>query len=134
MSGLVVDASVSVSWLLDDEDDPRADMALEEVEANGCIVPQLWHIETRNSLLISERRGRIASDSVDERLRSLGELPIETDARPSLQAAFELAKTHGLTMYDAMYLELAKREGATLATLDRALRRAALAEGLQLLA
>ena len=37
-------------------------------------------------------------------------------------------------MYDAIYLELAVREGATLATLDRALRRAALAEGLRLLA
>ena len=134
MSGLVPDASIIIAWLLDDEDDPRADMAVSEIEANGGIVPWLWHIETRNTLLIAERRGRLASDSVEERLRSLMELPVETDARPDLQSAFELARTHGLTMYDAMYLELAKREDATLATLDRALRRAALAEGLQLLA
>ena len=134
MSGLVPDASIIIAWLLDDEDDPRADMAVNEIEADGGIVPWLWHMETRNTLLIAERRGRIASDDVEERLADLRELPVETDTQPDLQSAFELARTHGLTMYDAMYLELAKREGATLATLDRALRRAALAEGLRLLA
>ena len=134
MSGLVPDASIIIAWLLDDEDDPRADMAVNEIEADGGIVPWLWHMETRNTLLIAERRGRIASDDVEERLADLRELPVETDTQPDLQSAFELARTHGLTMYDAMYLELAKREDATLATLDRALRRAAVAEGLQLLA
>ena len=41
-----------------------------------------------------------------------------------------LGEAHGLTAYDAMYLDLAIRLGADLATLDAALRRAALAEGI----
>jgi len=44
-----------------------------------------------------------------------------------------LAKTHKLTLYDAAYLELAMRKGATLATKDVALARAAKSAGVPLL-
>ena len=95
-------------------------------------MPQLWHLETRNSLLTAERRGRLSSEEVKERLDALKGLPIVTDEQPDLQSAFDLARTHELSLYDALYLDLAKREGATLATLDRALGRAATAEGVLL--
>ena len=125
MSGLVVDASVVIAWLFDDEDDPRADKALEELEREGAIVPQLWHLETRNSLLTAERRGRLTAEEVKERLDALKGLPIATDEQPELQSAFDLARIHKQSLYDAVYLELAKREDAALATLDSALARAA---------
>ena len=132
MSGLVVDASVVVAWLFDDEDEPRADRVLERLEEDGALVPQLWHLETRNSLLTAERRGRLSSEEVKERLDALKSLPIGTDEEPDLQSAFDLARSHGLSLYDALYLELAKRESAELATLDLALGRAASAEGVLL--
>ena len=40
-----------------------------------------------------------------------------------------LARTHGLTAYDASYLALAIRDGCALASLDRRLNEAAAAEG-----
>lgn len=43
-----------------------------------------------------------------------------------------LARERKLTIYDAAYLELALREGLPLATLDRALEKAAVAEGVAL--
>jgi predicted nucleic acid-binding protein len=43
-----------------------------------------------------------------------------------------LAELHRLTAYDAAYLELVKRVGLTLATLDDDLRKAARAEGVEL--
>ena len=132
MSGLVVDASVVVAWLFDDENEPRADRMLERLEEDGALVPQLWHLETRNSLLTAERRGRLSSGEVKERLDALKGLPIRTDEEPDLQSAFDLARAHELSFYDALYLELAKREGAELATLDGALGRAAVAEGVPL--
>ena len=132
MSGLVVDASVVVAWLFDDEDEPRADRVLERLEGDGALVPQLWHLETRNSLLVAERRGRLSAGGVKERLDALKGLPIRTDEEPDLQSAFDLARAHGLSFYDALYLELAKRESAELATLDGALGRAAVAEGVPL--
>ncbi len=129
MSGLVVDASVVMAWLFDDEDEPRADRALERLAEEGALVPQLWHLETRNALLTAERRGRLSAREVKERLDALRGLPIGTDEEPNLQAAFDLARAYGLSLYDALYLELAKRESAELATLDGALGQAAVAEG-----
>ncbi len=129
MSGLVVDASVVVAWLFDDEAEPYADRVLDRLVEEGALAPQLWHLETRNALLTAERRGRLSMREVKERLDALKGLPIRTDVDPDLQFAFDLARTHDLTIYDALYLELAKREDAELATLDAALGRAALAEG-----
>ena len=43
-----------------------------------------------------------------------------------------LARARKLTVYDAAYLELAQRERLPLATLDRALEKAAIAEGVAL--
>ena len=132
MSGLVVDASVVVSWLFDDDEEPRADEALERLKEDGALAPYLWHLETRNTLLVAERRGRLSAEAVNERLDALKGLPIRTDEEPDLQSAFNLARAHDLSFYDALYLELARRESADLATLDGALGQAAVAEGVTL--
>lgn len=51
------------------------------------------------------------SDEADlpptERLNALYDLPIRTDTEPDLDIAFALAERHGLSFYDAIYLELA---------------------------
>lgn len=60
-------------------------------------------------------------------LESLAELPIDIDP-PTIAAAapvVELARRHGLSAYDAAYLELAVRRKLPLATLDHRLRDAA---------
>jgi predicted nucleic acid-binding protein len=130
VSRFVLDASVAVAWLLDDEEEARADAALGQLETEVCLVPQFWHLEVRNALLAAERRRRIRTHEVDERLRTLAELPVRTDTQPRIGTAFALARTHRLSMYDAMYLELAQRSDAPLATLDKALARAAGTAGL----
>jgi predicted nucleic acid-binding protein len=130
MTVLVVDASVSASWLFDDEDEPLATSALAELENAEGIVPQLWHYEMRNILLVARRRQRISGAGLADRLSALAELPLATDVDPDLDRAMELAERHGLTFYDALYLELALRRDAPLATLDAALQRAAKSEGL----
>lgn len=132
MSRFVLDASVAVAWLVDDEDEMRAAAALVRIETEVALVPQFWHLEVRNALLGAERRGRIRVDEVNERMRSLAELPVRTDTEPQIGAAFALARTHRLSMYDAVYLELAQRSDARLATLDKALARAAGAAGIAL--
>lgn len=132
MSALVLDASVAAAWLFDDEDEARADAALGRITSDGAVVPQFWHLEVRSALLAAERRKRISKDEVEERLRFLLELPVKTDAEPNLVAAFALARRRRLSFYDAVYLELALRCGGALATLDAALARAGVAEGLAL--
>ena len=132
MNDLILDASVTVDWLLDDEFDPRARAALALVRQQGAVVPVHWHLEVRNSLIMAYRRDRIPQSELDARLLSLKELPLRTDTQLDLDVAVDLAREHTLTMYDAVYLELAQRRQATLATLDAALGRAATAEGLML--
>ena len=130
----MLDASVAVTWLLDDERHPLADAARRRIVDGGAFVPQVWHLEVRNALLVAERRGRISPGGTTARLKSLKELPIYTDTEPDLETALELARRHRLEINDAMYLELAARRNEALATLDAALVRAATAAGLPLVA
>lgn len=125
----VLDASVAACWLLDDEDDADASAALERLGQEDALVPQLWHVEIRNCLLVARRRRRLSNNDLGERLRALAGLPVRTDADFDPDSSFALADKHGLSLYDALYLNLAHRRGIPLATLDKALRRAAAAEG-----
>jgi predicted nucleic acid-binding protein len=133
LSSLVIDASVAAAWLFDDELHTGANALLARLYDGLVFVPQHWHFEVRNALLVGERRGRITSEQTSTSLSYLSELPLHTDTEGDLDASFDMARSHGLSFYDAIYLELARRRQAALATLDSRLNRAALAEGLQTL-
>ena len=130
MSAFVVDASVSASWLFDDENDAGAASALSMLEDAQGIVPKLWHFEMRNILLVAMCRNRITPEGMKDRVAALAVLPLETDTEPDLDRAMALAETHRLTFYDALYLELALRRRAGLVTLDAQLRDAAMREAI----
>lgn len=74
-------------------------------------MPQHWRFEVANSLLFAERRGRLLPGRARLRLRSLYDLAIEFDDSSDLETALALAFEHSLTIYDAIYLELALRTG-----------------------
>lgn len=131
MTPVVVDASVAASWLFDDEDDPRAERALDALAARPGVVPALWQLEMRNILLVAWRRGRLDREGMAARVAALGDLPLEGDEAPDLDRALALAEARGLSVYDAVYLELALRRGAALASLDARLLAAAAAEGVE---
>jgi predicted nucleic acid-binding protein len=99
-------------------------------------VPQIWKLEVANVLLVKKRRRQIDARFADDCLGLLRELPIEVDSSTDPQAwthTLALAREHGLTTYDACYLELAERMHLPLASLDGALNRAALARGVRLI-
>ena len=130
MSILVVDASVSAVWFIEDAKHPIADATFESLDAVEAIVPQIWHFEIRNILLVAARRNRIQLHDINGHLKAIDLLKIDTDHEPDFNHTMQLALTHHLTFYDALYLELAIRRDARLATLDAALARAAEMEGL----
>lgn len=133
MNDFVLDASVALAWFLDDEQAPQADNARERLIRDKAFVPGLWHLEVRNGLIIAERRGRLSATRMNECLEALKWLPIQTDSEVVLEMVISLARMHKLSVYDAVYLELAKRRDAALASLDGALLRAAAKEGVRLL-
>ena len=129
----VLDASVAACWAFEDEDHPVAALALERVRADEARVPSLWWFEVRNTLIVNERRGRLTESDTTAFLRALARLNIAVDRSPDEADVLVLARRRRLTVYDAAYLELARRKGVPLATLDTALAAAARAERAPLL-
>lgn len=129
----VLDASVTLCWVFDDEDHPFAIQAMERLRADTALVPAIWWFEVRNSLIVSERRGRLTAADSAAFLRALARLPVSVDPLPEEECALTLARRHRLSVYDAAYLELAQREGVPLATLDGMLQAAARSEQISLL-
>lgn len=132
----VVDASIVMSWYFDDEKSSGSDGVLEAVGQSGATVPAHWRLEVANSLRTAVIRGRVAAAYRNAVLEALSGLPIETDpetVRHVWGATLALADKHRLTPYDAAYLELAIRRQVALATLDKVLKSAALAEGIDVL-
>ncbi len=130
----VVDASVASCWAFDDESHPAAAGALQRLRDDAAHVPALWWLELRNVLIVNERKGRMTRSAVSAFLRDLSRLAIAIDRAPEELQLLALARHHRLTVYDAAYLELAKRQSLALATLDEELARAARAEKIALVA
>ena len=125
---VVIDASVTIAWLFDDENDAAAKEIARSVGQDGAVVPGLWHLEVANVLRNAERRGSCDREFVDACLARLLLLPIEVDVDTNghaWSATLELARREDLTVYDAAYLELARRLKLPLATRDRDLIAAA---------
>jgi predicted nucleic acid-binding protein len=129
----VLDASIAACWAFEDEDHPTATLALERIRSDEARVPSLWWFEVRNTLIVNERRGRLAEADTATFLRGLSRLGVTVDRSPEEAGVMTLARKHRLTVYDASYLELAQRETLALATLDADLMRAARAENLPLI-
>ena len=103
----------------------------------AIVVPALWHVELANTLVQGAKRGRINDAAIAEFDRLIRDLRVDTDhslSQSGLGTLVSLARRHGLSAYDATYLELAMRLHATLATHDAALRRAAEAAGIAVFA
>ncbi len=129
----VLDASIAACWVFQDEHDRRAQSAWERVRDDDALVSALWWFEVRNMLVVNERRKRITEQQTGRFLTELSLMRVITDFEPNEKDLLALARTRRLTVYDASYLELAKRHGVTLATLDAELMRAARAEKVALL-
>lgn len=133
---LVLDSSVTLAWLYAAESTEEIASVFERVVESGAWVPALWRLEVANVLEMGVRKGRSDTAFRDTSLADLSLLPISVDPETDRQAwgaTAKLAARHRLTLYDAAYLELARRLCLPLATLDGDLRTAAAAEDIVLL-
>jgi predicted nucleic acid-binding protein len=137
LTRFALDASVTLSWILDNPVLPYANRVRQDLLSGArAVVPPLWHAEVANVLAISERRRILSAVDVDSALQFLDQIAqqgIETeDSITLLRTAFTTARNYALSTYDGIYLDLATRLSLPLATLDRALRSAATKAGVQL--
>lgn len=130
----VVDASIALAWLLPDEESDEAERVIILAKLSGPIAPALFPLEVANALRSNLRRKRIDEAYRDEALMQLTRAAVARDLESYdpvvLAETVRLSDRHGLSVYDAAYLELAIRHDAPLGTLDEDLRRAAAAENL----
>ncbi len=133
---MVADPSAVMAWCFKDEvTDHSVDM-LGRAAEHGIIVPTLWFADVANSLLLGEKRMRTTHALIDEFTAMLEQLHITVDHEGEIncfERIMPLSRKHGLTSYDALYLELAQRWNVPLLSRDKALRNAAIADGITLL-
>ncbi len=134
---IVVDCSVLIAGLLPDEVERQAQLLLEDLQHGRtvAVVPSLFYQEISNALLMAYRRKRIDRDVLQQYLDVITILPITVDTAAATQGSImkkvcELAEKHGLTTYDASYLELAARLDLSLVTLDTDLYNVAVEIGI----
>ncbi len=133
MNAVVIDCSVAAAWFFADEDEAYAREVAEFLVTGAGIVPPLWKLELANVLLQGERRRRISRERIESGLAEVEALDIREagdDLRPSDMIL--LARMWNLSPYDTAYVQLARRTGLRLATLDREMRTAATAGGVRL--
>lgn len=128
MSRFVLDASVVLTWCFPDENAAVAQHVAEMFkQGDTAIAPSFWPHEVLNALLVGEKRKRISKELVRSFLDDLAALPVVLERFPAriiFSRIQQVSREHGLTAYDAAYLDLALDSGLPLAALDQDLRRA----------
>ena len=133
----IVDASVGFAWVYPTQASGETDKLLESVESGASIVvPTLWFVEVANGLLAAQRRKLLTAAERKTALARLSALTFSVDeetGRAAFQKTSDLAEKHGLSVYDAAYLEIALRRKLPLGSRDEPLRKAAKRSGVTVL-
>lgn len=136
MSELVLDASVTLCWLFEDQATAYTESVLDHLASGQrALTPAIWPVEVTNALVVAERRKLIKAGQSAAFLEELKQLPIRVAREESNRifgSILEVARQHRLSAYDASYLDLAMRQSLALATVDASLRRAARVTGVGL--
>ena len=127
----VLDNSITMRWYFGDgslQELTYATRVLDAMKTNEAVVPSIWGLEVANVLVRSEDKGLATEARSEAFVGMLQRMNISVDSATFAQAlagTMQIARRYKLSAYDAAYLEIALREGLSLATLDEALLKAA---------
>ena len=128
---IVLDASFLVKLVLDEEGSKKAlNMARlwarsgEALATIDLALPEALNAIWKHTIKIGDLSRDEAADSVRDLLKVWGTLRVRS-SKEVAEEAFLLALEEGVTVYDALYIQLAKSAGAGLATFDEKLSRIA---------
>jgi predicted nucleic acid-binding protein len=132
----VADVSVAIGWVHPAQATTQTAGMLEAIADGAALeVPALWPLEVANALVVLRRRRKLTEGERRAGLGWLSRLPLRVDhemAGLAFSRLSELATAHQLSVYDAAYIELAKRRGLPLGCKDGPLRKAARQVGVSL--
>ena len=135
-ASFVLDSSVAMAWCFRDEATTATSRLLDRMGTEAAAIPGWWYLEITNVLAVAERRKLLGPAQVAEFIALIETFDLELDDQAPRRAfthLLPLCRGHGLSSYDAAYLDLALRRQLPLASLDGDLRAAATAVGVDLL-
>jgi predicted nucleic acid-binding protein len=113
VSAFVLDASVTLAVIFEDEFSPYADAVVEVSRREHALTSIVWPLEVANAILTAVRRGRVAEADVSLLVDAIRELSVDIDREAAdgslTHAAVSLGIAHRLSAYDASYLDVAIR-------------------------
>src|SRR5512134_3372183 len=117
---IVLDASVVLKWLFDDEDGADSAVRLRDDHVSGhelVAVPDLLFYEIGNVLAT---KTRLSEAAIHEAFSLLWDFSLERFdlGLEEFQGGLVLSGKYGITLYDAAYVELSRRLKCTFVTAD----------------
>ncbi len=133
MVAFVVDNSVVVAWLYRAQATDYTERLLESSGTSTLHTSFIWPAEFANAASVMVKRGILTDDLGSAMIGVADTLRLVVDRAPAdLREIYQVSRRHGLSAYDATYLELAMRLNVPLATRDTALKQASQALDLYL--
>ncbi len=124
MKKIVVDASVCLKWVFEEEDSPTARKLLREfLKGNLLLVaPNLWEYEIVNALASAVRRKKITASKSHQLLKFLIQAkPETTSINDLLVSCLGNGQRYDISAYDSAYLTLAAENKMLLVSADEKL-------------
>jgi predicted nucleic acid-binding protein len=127
---VVVDASVGAKWLVlfaQEEFADRAKTLLDRRTAGEIIVlvPDLFWLEISSALCKAMRRNKCTSTEANQALSEMRQLPLQTVSSTKLvNSAQQIAIQYGRSIYDSVYVALAREARSEVVTADEKLANA----------
>ena len=122
MKNIVVDANIVIKWFLPEIHAVEATHLLQK--NLQFLAPDLIFAEVGNILWKKTRSKELPMEIATEILEDFQRLPIITYENESLlTAAWSIANKYQCTVYDSLYVALARAEKCSLVTADQALVR-----------
>lgn len=118
MSEIVVDASVALCWFSSETGTDAAKRLIRS--ATDLTAPSLLLVELASGLWKKSRRGELDGDLANEAMREIRRfVPLFVEMAELAAPALALARELDHSVYDCVYLALARRRQARFVTLDR---------------
>ena len=119
MTGYVVDASVAVKWLVEEDHSDEATSLIDS--GSRLVAPALLFAEATNALWAIHQRGEMSADDMAEAVDTLRAAPVALPTpMPDLApAASRLGADLGHPVYDCFYLALAIQTQYPVVTADK---------------
>jgi predicted nucleic acid-binding protein len=121
---LVIDASVIIKAYIPEILSDRAEEVISRVAAGELelLAPDLLYPETGNILWKKARLNELTPTEADEIAAAIIALPVRIEpSRPVVQLALSIAALCGITVYDAMYVAVARIYETSMITADKRL-------------